>query len=206
MKSTSLINDLKVLERRRGEISEDVDRAGRDYQTAQENLIKGLATTSEVTTAHSTALALQSGLSSLDGKIEEKRAEIREAQAEEERQSTAKRVETLREDRRKCQIEYGIVRSEANDALLAAVSRLIDIGKRYADAGRKIDRLQPSKVSPQFAVDRGLVESPLQFGQPIQTAVQIVLNEEERQRAKAASREATARRQEREQRSIPSAA
>jgi outer membrane protein TolC len=74
MKSTSLINDLKVLERRRSEISEDVENANRSYSTAQENLVKGTATASDVTTAHSTALALQAGLSSLDNKIEEKRA------------------------------------------------------------------------------------------------------------------------------------
>jgi hypothetical protein len=199
MKSTSLINDLKVLERRRGEISEDVENANRSYSTAQENLVKGTATAADVTTAHSTALALQAGLSSLDNKIEEKRAEIREAQADEQGERNQKRLAELRDEAAKEETAF----REERQSLHGAIETYIARWQKFVERKQAL-RVEASRLGGQLGLTAQRRAG--QYEQAIATAEHLYAHEVERLRSKAASREATARRQEREQRSIPSAA
>ena len=87
MTSTEMITELKALEKRRSELSADVEKAGKELETARERILSGKADVSGVTAAQSTYNALSEALAALDARILERRAQLAEATREEQTES-----------------------------------------------------------------------------------------------------------------------
>jgi DNA repair exonuclease SbcCD ATPase subunit len=191
MSAATLNDELKQLERRRGELTEDSDRAEREYRSAQDGLVSGTTKAASVTAAHSASEALKAALSSLDSRIEEKRAELSAAQADEQSERNQKRLAELRDEAAKEETAFKEERQSLHDAIEAYIARRQQFIERKqalrAEAGRLGGQLG---LSPQNRSG--------QYEAAIATAEQIYAHEVERQRTKAASREASERQQARE--------
>ncbi len=152
-----------------------------------------------VTAAHSASEALKAALVSLNSRIDEKREEVRAALADEQSERNQKRLAQLREEAAKEETAFREERQNLHASIAAYIERRQKFIERKqtlsGEAGRLGGQLGPSirKWAGPFEVS-------------IATAEQIYANEVQRQRSKAASREATERRLEREQRRLPSAA
>jgi hypothetical protein len=83
-------------------------------------------------------VALQSALSSLDGKIADARADLRAAQKAEEAEALVARVSTLAAEARSVKEEHFIVLREAQAALSVAAEKMLDLRARYQDLSREV--------------------------------------------------------------------
>jgi chromosome segregation ATPase len=198
-KASTLSDELKQLERRRGELTEDADRAEREYRSAQDGLVSGTVKASAATSAHSTSEALKAALSSLDSRIEEKRGELSAALADEQSERNQKRLAELRDEAAKEETAFREERQSLHGAIEAYIARW----QQFIEHKHTLS-VEASRLGGQLGLTAQRWAG--QYEAAIGTAEQIYANEVERLRSKAASREATARRLEREQRSMPSAA
>jgi len=138
MTPTKMITELKALEKRRSELSSDVQKAGAALAAAQDGLLKGTAPTGDITSTHSADVALQSVLSALDGKIAEAEAAIRAAQKAEEAEALAARVSALTAEARAVAEQQFAVSREAQSALSVAAGKMLDLRARYQDLSREV--------------------------------------------------------------------
>jgi chromosome segregation ATPase len=198
-KASTLSDELKQLERRRGELTEDAERAEREYRSAQDGLVSGTVKASAVTAAHSTSEALKAALASLDSRIEEKRGELSAALADEQSERNQNRLAELRDEAAKEETAF----REERQSLHASIAAYIERRQKFIERKQAL-RAEASRLGGQLG--QSTQRRAGQYEQAIATAEQIYANEVERLRSKAASREATERRLEREQRSMPSAA
>ncbi|MEJ7713725.1 MAG: hypothetical protein WKF84_28735 [Pyrinomonadaceae bacterium] len=141
MTSTKLVTEFAALEKRRAEVAADTEAARAAYTTAQDGLLKGTTHASDITSTHSAAMALQSALSSLDGKIAEARAEISATKADEEREALKARVDALTAEALAARERHFDVLREAAHALSQAVTKMLDLRARYNDLSRQVRAL-----------------------------------------------------------------
>jgi uncharacterized membrane protein len=192
MNSAKLNTELRTLEKRRAEIATDATAAETAYSKAQDNLLAGSAQTSDVSDAHSSLLILQSALSTMDDKIEAKKAEVRAAQEAETRQSATERIKQIHTERERAMNDYFSARDQAEEALSSAVDKLLDARQRWASLGSEAAQMGLS-LPERWAVRGGGL-----FVEAVGFAEQTKVNRLERERNKEASRAATQHRQERE--------
>ncbi len=138
MASTKIIAELKALESHRAEVAASSQAARVIYTTAQEGFTDGTVEASDITAAHSADVALQSVLSSLDGKIADARADLRAAQATEEAEALTARVSALAAEARAVKEQQFTVSREAQVALSVAAEKMLDLRARYDDLSREV--------------------------------------------------------------------
>jgi predicted nucleic acid-binding Zn-ribbon protein len=138
MTSTKIIAELKALEKRRAEISTEAEVARAALAAVKDGLLKGTAPTGDITSTHSADVALQSVLSSLDGKIADARADLRAAQKAEEAEALSARVSALTAEARAVAEQQFAVSREAQAALSVAAEKMLDLRARYDDLSREV--------------------------------------------------------------------
>jgi predicted nucleic acid-binding Zn-ribbon protein len=138
MTPTKMITELKALEKRRSELSSDVQKAGAALAAAQDGLLNGTVQVGDITSTHSADVALQSVLSSLDGKIAEAQADLRATQATEEAEALAARVSALTAEARAVAEQHFAALRLAQDGLSVAAEKMLDLRARYDDLSREV--------------------------------------------------------------------
>jgi len=138
MTSTKIIAELKALEKRRAEVAAEAEVASAALAAAQDGLLNGTVQVGDITSTHSADVALQSVLSSLDGKIADARADLRAAQATEEAEALSARVSALVAEARAVKEEHFTVSREAQAALSVAAEKMLDLRARYQDLSRAV--------------------------------------------------------------------
>jgi predicted nucleic acid-binding Zn-ribbon protein len=138
MTSTKIIAELKALEKRRAEVAAEAEVASAALAAAKDGLLEGIVQVGDITSTHSADVALQSVLSSLDGKIAEAQADLRAAQATEEAEALSARVSALAAEARAVKEEHFTVSREAQAALSVAAGKMLDLRARYDDLSREV--------------------------------------------------------------------
>ena len=138
MTSTEMITELKALEKHRTKVAAEAEVARAAFVAVKDGLLKGTAPTGDITSTHSADVALQSVLSSLDGKIAEARADLRAAQATEEAEALSARVSALAAEARAVKEQHFTVSREAQAALSVAAGKMLDLRARYDDLTRAV--------------------------------------------------------------------
>jgi gamma-glutamyl phosphate reductase len=133
MTSTKLVTELAALEKRREEIASEAGKAKDAYAASQQSLLSGAAQTSDLTTAHSASLALQAALSSLDGKIEQRKAEILAAEQSDIDAEREASVKALTAKALAAKQKHDAIAKEAWEALDVAANAMLDERARYND-------------------------------------------------------------------------
>jgi predicted nucleic acid-binding Zn-ribbon protein len=138
MTSTKIIAELKSLEKRRTEVAAEAILASAALAAAQDGLLNDTVQVGDITSTHSADVALQSVLSSLDGKIADAQADLRAAQKAEEAEALAARVSTLAAEARAVKEQHFTVLREAQVALSVAAGNMLDLRARYQDLSREV--------------------------------------------------------------------
>jgi chromosome segregation ATPase len=138
MTSTKIIAELKALEKRRAEISTEAEVASAALAAVKDGLLNGTVQVGDITSTHSADVALQSVLSSLDGKIAEAEAALAAAEASEEAEVQKARVSALTAEARAVKEEHFTVLREAQSALSVAAEKMLDLRARYDDLSREV--------------------------------------------------------------------
>jgi predicted nucleic acid-binding Zn-ribbon protein len=138
MTSTKIIAELKALEKRRAEVAAEAEVASAALAAAKDGLLNGTVQVGDITSTHSADVALQSVLSSLDGKIAEGQADLRAAQKAEEAEALSARVSALTAEARAVAEQQFAVSREAQVELSVAAGKMLDLRARYDDLSREV--------------------------------------------------------------------
>ncbi len=190
MTSTKIIAELKALEKRRAEVAAEAEVASAALAAAKDGLLEGVVQVGDITSTHSADVALQSVLSSLDGKIAEAQADLRAAQATEEAEALTARVSTLAAEARSVKEQHFTVLREAQDALSVAAGKMLDLRARYQDLSREVRDISGEDLgTPEWQ----LVET--QFAPLILQAALLLAKERGREVRRAPLPHSTTRRE-----------
>ena len=180
MTPTKMITELKALEKRRSELSSDVQKAGAALAAAQDGLLNGAVRVGDITSTHSADVALQSVLSSLDGKIAEAQADLRAAQATEAAEALSARVSALAAEARAVKEQHFTLSREAQAALSVAAGKMLDLRARYQDLSRAVRDIGGEGLgTPEWQ------RCETQFAPLVLQAALLLAEERERERAAA---------------------
>jgi chromosome segregation ATPase len=198
----TLAAELKTLEARRSELSSDVQKAGKELETARERILSGKADVSGVTAAQSTYTALSEALAALDARILERRAQLEEATREEQRAADIARIGEIKKERDGAMADLQAAIARGNEALAVVVedmkksiSRWHALGEEAAPLLARVEGLQKADLLRHPATTKEYrSEGVAPYGDAVGVAYQIEVRRSEREYLKEMSREQAERR------------
>ena len=202
MTSTEMITELKALEKRRSELSADVEKAGKELETARERILSGKADVSGVTAAQSTYNALSEALAALDARILERRAQLAEATREEQRAADIARIVKIKKEREGAMADFQAAIARGNAALSEVVEEMKESISRWHALGNearpllaRAEGLQKADMLRHPATTKEIrSEGVAPYGEAVGVAYQIEVRRIEREYLKEMSREQAGRR------------
>jgi hypothetical protein len=129
---------------------------------------------------------LDGALNDADEMLADLRSQLAEAQAREQREGNAARVNELTTTRSSLQAEYAGLLRHVSDILAREADKLLDLKARYSTVGRELAQLTGNQLSPSQMQMR---EEQTEFGEIIGLAVGQRASQRdraERKRAQAA--------------------
>jgi DNA repair exonuclease SbcCD ATPase subunit len=152
-----LETELKTLEARRAELSDDVKNAGAALEDARAGLISGRANAPQVTGAQSTHTALSEALTALDARVTEKQEQLQTARVEEQRAADTSRAAAIRDERARLAAEVAALAEQGNEALRHFADAYAERAQQWAllraEADAISDRLHGPAARAGYVAD-----------------------------------------------------
>jgi chromosome segregation ATPase len=180
--SDKLTTEIKSLNERIARVRGELETAEEVHANARAALVQGSSKQAldAVTAAHSLVAALKEAISTLENELEQKSAELSQAQAKEKRQAALDRIGEIHHERDALEADYNAARERANESLRGPLNEMRTALQRWHDLGVEYDQLSASIGSNAKAESRFKV-SPLEpFGVQVDQAFHVLGRIEER--------------------------